>query len=151
MLNCELLTFYVAICAPLGWTSAEERQYRLGSMHNKILVHTRLKVVIKIYYIYSCGSGGDGLAVNMSRQHVCVLRVRVPPCGYGMAYGVGRQRFDPGLQVFLCQQRGRIPVVAQTRSCFQGWMHVRSPLCPQMGVKNSKLFSLDTTVSMKKP
>jgi hypothetical protein len=29
--------------------------------------------------------GGDGLAVNMSGQHVCVLQVRVPllpPCGY---------------------------------------------------------------------
>jgi hypothetical protein len=30
-------------------------------------------------------TGGDGLAVNMSGQHVCVLQVRVPlppPCGY---------------------------------------------------------------------
>jgi hypothetical protein len=41
--------------------------------------------------------GGDGLAVNMSGQHVCVLRVRVPlppPCGgiltSDMAYGVVR-------------------------------------------------------------
>jgi hypothetical protein len=54
--------------------------------------------------------GGDGLAVNMSGQHVCVLRVRgplLPPCGYlasDKAYGVVRQGFDPGLKVFLCQQ-----------------------------------------------
>jgi hypothetical protein len=39
--------------------------------------------------------GGDGLVVNMSRQHVYVRRVRVPllpPCGYSV-----RQGFDPGL------------------------------------------------------
>jgi hypothetical protein len=51
--------------------------------------------------------GGDGLAVNMSGQHVCVLRVRVPllpPCRSDMAHRVARQGFDPGLQVFLCQQ-----------------------------------------------
>jgi hypothetical protein len=39
-----------------------------------------------------------------------------------MAYGVVRQGFDPGLQVF---RRECIPVVAQIRSCLQGWMHVR--------------------------
>jgi hypothetical protein len=42
-----------------------------------------------------------------------------------MAYGVVRQGFDPGLQVFL---REYIPVAAQTHSCLQGWMHVRNPL-----------------------
>jgi hypothetical protein len=63
---------------------------------------------------------GDGLAVNMSGQHVCVLRVRVPPSrrvgilASDMAYGVVRQVFDPGLQVFL---RECSPVAAQTRSC----------------------------------
>jgi hypothetical protein len=38
------------------------------------------------------------------------------------AYGVARQGFDPGLQVFL---RECVPVAAQPRSCLQGWMHVR--------------------------
>jgi hypothetical protein len=54
---------------------------------------------------------GDGLAINMSRQRVCVLRVRVPLLlprvgilASDMAYGVIRQGFDPGLHVFLCQQ-----------------------------------------------
>jgi hypothetical protein len=42
-----------------------------------------------------------------------------------MAYGVVRQGFDPGLQVFL---RECIPAAAQTRSFLQGWMHVRNPL-----------------------
>jgi hypothetical protein len=72
----------------------------------------------------------------MSGQHVCVLRVRVrllPPCGYlasDMAYGVVRQGFDPGLQVFLMEC---IPVAAQTSSYSQGWMHVRNPLLLPMG------------------
>jgi hypothetical protein len=44
-----------------------------------------------------------------------------------MAYGVIRQGFDPGLQVFLVSGRECIPVAAQTRSCLQGWMHVRNP------------------------
>jgi hypothetical protein len=42
----------------------------------------------------------------MSGQHVCVLRVRVPLLPSDMTYGVVRQGFDPGLQVFLCQQQG---------------------------------------------
>jgi hypothetical protein len=46
-----------------------------------------------------------------------------------VAYGVVRQGLDPGLQVFL---RECIPVAAQTRSCLQGWMHVRNPHCSQM-------------------
>jgi hypothetical protein len=33
--------------------------------------------------------------------------------------------FDPGLQVFLGEC---IPVAALTRSCLQGWVHVRNPL-----------------------
>jgi hypothetical protein len=41
-----------------------------------------------------------------------------------VAYGVVRQGFDPGLQVF---PRECIPVAAQTRSCSQGWMHVCNP------------------------
>jgi hypothetical protein len=50
----------------------------------------------------------------MLGQHVYVLRVRVPlpPCGiltFDMTYGVVRQGFDPGLQVFL---RECIPVAA---------------------------------------
>jgi hypothetical protein len=40
-----------------------------------------------------------------------------------IAYGVVRQGFDPGLQVFL---RERTPVAAQTHSCLQGWTHVRN-------------------------
>jgi hypothetical protein len=65
--------------------------------------------------------------VNMSGQHVCVLRVVpfLPPCGSDMAYGVVRQGFDPGLQVSLRECK---PVEVQTRSCLQGWMHVRNPL-----------------------
>jgi hypothetical protein len=53
--------------------------------------------------------GGDGPAVNISGQHVCVLRVRVPllpPLASDMAYRVVRQGFDPSLQVFLCQHLG---------------------------------------------
>jgi hypothetical protein len=42
-----------------------------------------------------------------------------------VAYGVVRQGFDPGLQVFF---RECIPVAAQTRSCLQGWMHARNSL-----------------------
>jgi hypothetical protein len=50
--------------------------------------------------------GGDGLVTNMSGQHVCVLRVGaplLPPCilASDMVYGVVRQGFDSGLQVFL--------------------------------------------------
>jgi hypothetical protein len=36
-------------------------------------------------YVYVKTRGGDGLAVYMSGQHICVLRVRdphLPPCGY---------------------------------------------------------------------
>jgi hypothetical protein len=44
-----------------------------------------------VYYNTRAVWGEDGLAVNMSGQHVC---------------GVVRQGFDPGLQVFLCQQQG---------------------------------------------
>jgi hypothetical protein len=66
---------------------------------------------LKIYYylsscyfcylcIYKRRGGGGGLAVNMSGQHVCVLRVRVRRVGIlasDMAYGVVRQEFDSGL------------------------------------------------------
>jgi hypothetical protein len=55
------------------------------------------------------------------------LSLQIPNgfCGSDMAYGVVRQGFDPGLQVFL---RECIPVAAQTRPCLQCWMHVRNPL-----------------------
>jgi hypothetical protein len=51
-----------------------------------------------------------------------------------MAYGVVRQEFDPGLQVFL---RECIPVAAQTRSCLQGWTRVIL-YCSQMGKQLSQ-------------
>jgi hypothetical protein len=42
-----------------------------------------------------------------------------------MVYGVVRQGFDRGLQVFLCQQQG---VHTSCGSCLQCRMHVRNPL-----------------------
>jgi hypothetical protein len=81
----------------------------------------------KSMYIYSF-EGGDGLAVNMSRQHLRAADSSpAPPAVWlvsDMACGVARQGFDPGLQVFL---RECIPVAAQTRSCLQGWMRVWQP------------------------
>jgi hypothetical protein len=50
--------------------------------------------VFNLLVFTSGASRGDGLAVNMSGQHVCVLRVRIPllpPCGYsGVWYGLRR-------------------------------------------------------------
>jgi hypothetical protein len=79
--------------------------------------------------------GGDGLAVNMSGQHVCVLRVRVPllpPCGLFWRLIWRTESLDRGL-ILVCRfsfvsSRECIPVAAQTRSCLQGWMRVRNPV-----------------------
>jgi hypothetical protein len=83
--------------------------------------------------------GGDGLAVNMSRQHVCVLRVRVPLPRRGVFWHLTwrTESLDRGL-ILVCRfsfvsSRECIPVAAQTRSCLQGWMHVRNPLLPPNG------------------
>jgi hypothetical protein len=72
--------------------------------------------------------------VNMSGQHVCVLRVRVPLSrrvgilASDMAHGAVRQGFDPGLQAFL---REYTPVAAQTRCCCKaGCMCGSPPLLP---------------------
>jgi hypothetical protein len=56
--------------------------------------------------------GGVGLVVNMSgNMFACCGFESRSSCHVGilasdMAYGVPRQGFDPGLQVFLCQQEG---------------------------------------------
>jgi hypothetical protein len=79
--------------------------------------------------------GEDCLAVNMSGQHVCMLRFesrssrRVGILASDMAYGVVRQGFDPGLQVFLCQQKGVHTSCGSDPFLFTRLdMHVRNPL-----------------------
>jgi hypothetical protein len=53
--------------------------------------------------------GGDGLAVNMSGNMFACCGFesrsshRVGILASDMAYGVVRQGFDPGLQVFVCR------------------------------------------------
>jgi hypothetical protein len=99
------------------------RSYNMGMFCSPQLRNSKLRVVREQLMTPCCVYDlvGDGLAVNMSGQHVCVLLVQfslLPLCGgilaSDMAYGVLRQGFDPGLQVFLSQQQGCIPVAAQT-------------------------------------
>jgi hypothetical protein len=76
----------------------------------------------------------DGLTINMSGQHVCVLQVRVPLLPQCVFWRLiwRTESLDRGL-ILVCRfsfvsSRECIPVAAQTRSCLQGWMHVRNPL-----------------------
>jgi hypothetical protein len=76
--------------------------------------------------------GGDGLAVNMSGQHVRVLRVRVPLLWVFWRLIWRTVSLDRGLilvcRFFCVSTRECMPVAARARSCLQGWMHVCNPL-----------------------
>jgi hypothetical protein len=92
---------------------------------NPVLSNTRLAKM---------GWEGDGLAVNMSRQHVCVLRVRVPPLPPWVFWRlIWRTEsldrgFDwswfAGFPGSVHQLRLRLALVYKV----QGWMHVRNPV-----------------------